>query len=520
MGCYLNLQDILPDSTKKKFRDAWRTYTFYRGDTENHFLMYYSGLYLASQTWQGLDGSQWFNGKSSDENFAESRAWLNHWINETVRYGQIEFDSPRYMYYYLTPFFLLSQFAKDGEMRGRAKMMLDYLFADFAADYLHGSYCGAHSRDAESSSLMPRTAEVMSYAGLYFGDIDIVKPMPDVAFAALTSYRLPYIIRDIALKKAHMIVHTEQKRARNHIRYGGEKNPVVYKYDCMTPDFCLGSMQGGIVQPIQQRSWALTFNSEKPMNQIFGLHPTYSARELATYFPEEPALMVGDIGKAKAGYTSDDKWIGGSDYEQIAQEKNVLLAVYNIPANDPVGHIDIFLPKSLDTIEKDPSGWIFIREGNSFAAIYMLRSYQWIDENDYIRLRSNERKNGYIVVASSTTLRRNIKTFAQFKAQIFHSKIDTTNFAGGGDVSYSRGFAVVGFHHWKRTKPIEDRGLFSDSEFGDLRRSPDIAPHMSSATGSGILKIDDDNQIFTLDFSKEHATETLIEPGQENGGGE
>jgi hypothetical protein len=288
----------------------------------------------------------------------------------------------------------------------------------------------------------------------------------------------------------------------------------------MTPDFCLGSLQGGIVQPIQQRSWALTFNSEKPMNQIFGLHPTYSARELATYFPEEPALMVGDIGKAKAGYTSEDKWIGGSEYEQIAQEKNVLLAVYNIPASDPVGHIDLFLPKSLDTIDRDPTGWIFVREGNSFAAIYMLRAYQWIDEGDHIRLRSNERKNGYVVVASSTTLRRNVKTFEQFKTQIFHSQIDTTNFSENGDVSYSRGFAVVGFHNWKRTKEIEDRGLFSDSEFGDLRRSPDTAPHMSSATGSGVLEIDDDNQIFTLDFNKDNATETRIERGQENGGGE
>lgn len=227
--------------------------------------------------------------------------------------------------------------------------------------------------------------------------------------------------------------------------------------------------------------------------------------------------MVGDIGKAKAGYTSDDKWIGGSPYEQIAQEKNVLLAVYNIPASDPVGHIDLFLPKSLDTIEKDKSGWIFIREGNSFAAIYMLRSYQWMDEGDHIRLRSNKRKNGYVVIASSSTLRRNIKTFEQFKTQIFHSQIDTTKFAESGNVSYSRGFAVVGFHNWKRTKEIEDRGLFSDSEFGDLRRSPDIAPHMSSATGSGVLKIDGDGKIFTLDFSKDAATESVIERGEDGG---
>ena len=72
IGTYLLTHDALPDSLHRKIRDAYRTRTMYRGDTENHWVMYYTGLYLASQTWPGEPGETWFNGKSSEDNFRES----------------------------------------------------------------------------------------------------------------------------------------------------------------------------------------------------------------------------------------------------------------------------------------------------------------------------------------------------------------------------------------------------------------------------------------------------------------
>ncbi len=503
IGCYLYLRNVLPDSTRQKFRNLWKTYTCYRGDTENHFLMYYSALLLASQTWNDMDGSQWFNGKSSLENHLEAQHWLLQWFDRTAHEGQIEFDSPRYMYFYYTPLFLLYQFTGDENIRVKAELMLDYLFADFAAEYLHGSYCGAHSRDAEASSIRPRTAEVMSYAALFFRDIDVPRPLPDVAYAALSSYRLPEIIRNLALVKPHGEIHQEVKRSRNHIRFGGAENPSVFKYDFITPDFCLGSMQGTIVQPIQQRSWALTFNSEKPTNQIFGLHPTYSAHELGTYFPEELAFSVAGVNKEKAGYASEDKWIGGSEYERIYQRHNVMIAIYDIPPDDPVGHIDIFIPNALDTVIHDADktkGWIFVREGKAFAAIRPLCDYTMTTEGDHFRVRSAGRKNGYIVVGSSADLRPQIKTFEEFQTQILMSPLDTVGFSANEHVSF--GYAErtpVEFSY--NAKPEHDSALFDDSVFGSLRRSADPAPRMHAKRYSGIITIENDVQELVLNFN-------------------
>jgi hypothetical protein len=370
-GFYFNCKDLLNDYWRDRFRKAWKRYTPYRGDTENHFLMYYSTLLLFSQEWPDLPGSEWFNGKSSKENYAEAKEYLNHWVDETVAEGTTEWDSPRYLYYYLTPLVLLRDFTHDATMQRRFEMMLEYQLADFAAEYLDGSYCGAHSRDGDGSVIDPRKAECSSYAGLYFED-SLSLVLPDLAYAAMSTFQCPEIIRDIAHDREKPFTHTEWKRSRAKMRFSRERYTPVFKIDYMTPDYCLGSIQGGLQQPIQQHSWDVTFASGRPNNTIFALHPNFSATELGTFFPEEPELMLQGITQAKASYTNENKWIGGSPYERLFQFESTLIGIYAIPADVPVKHIDFFLPKSLDTIIRDSSGWIFARMEGAFVGIRLI----------------------------------------------------------------------------------------------------------------------------------------------------
>jgi hypothetical protein len=144
IGTYLHTRDILPDSLHRKIREAFHVRTMYRGDTENHWVMYYAGMYLAAQTWPRESRDRWFNGKSSDENFAEATAWLDRWMRITTTVGQGEFDSPTYMTVFLCPLLVLQQFAADSTMKRRADDGL--LLADFAAEH-QGELWGRHSRD-------------------------------------------------------------------------------------------------------------------------------------------------------------------------------------------------------------------------------------------------------------------------------------------------------------------------------------------------------------------------------------
>ncbi|HEV1287515.1 MAG TPA: hypothetical protein VNU44_19490, partial [Bryobacteraceae bacterium] len=125
-------QGQLTESARQALRRSWKTYMPYRGDTENHFLLYYSCLYLMSQLWPTQSGDDWYTGNSSAQNMEESRRWIESWVRLTTTRGQGEYDSPHYMGVFLLPMSYLAAWAKDPAMKKRASMMLDLLIADYA----------------------------------------------------------------------------------------------------------------------------------------------------------------------------------------------------------------------------------------------------------------------------------------------------------------------------------------------------------------------------------------------------
>src|SRR5882724_2955937 len=118
-------QGQLSDSARRALHGSWKTYMPYRGDTENHWLLYYTSLYLMAQMWPDQDGDQWYTGKSSEENLREAEGWIQSWVRLTTRRGQGEYDSPHYMGLYFLSMSYLAAWAKDPAMKQRATMMLD-----------------------------------------------------------------------------------------------------------------------------------------------------------------------------------------------------------------------------------------------------------------------------------------------------------------------------------------------------------------------------------------------------------
>ncbi len=425
-GLWYATSDVLRPQYKARIRECWKHCTPYRGDTENHFLMYYGSLFLMAQAWPDLPDADWFMGKSSKEIYDESKEYLDHWIDETVRNGQEEWDSPRYGYYYITPLALLAEYTKDKRMKHRFEMMLEYELASYAADYLNGSYCGAHSRVSDECAIDPHSAEIETYGNYFFGNdggqarLDtLVALHPDIAFAAMTHFECPKIIRQIATDRSEPYEQFSLKRGRAMLRdmdkwsstdsaHDPTDHAPVYKYDYMTKDYCLGSMQGGIVQPIQQQSWSLTFNSDKHNNIITGLNPYVSEDELGMFFPEYPSFQLERIGAVKKGYTNENKWEGGSPYEHIYQDKNVLVALYDLPDSEKYRQYDLFLPEWANHImishiagSKDDSsrapGWQEFVIDSTHVWVYMMSRYQQTETNTGIRFRGTERQGGYII---------------------------------------------------------------------------------------------------------------------------
>ena len=402
IGAYLHGKDKMSPPAKAAMRNAWKTYSPYRGDTENHWCMYYASLFLAAEQWPNLPGSEWYNGKSSEENRDEAKAYLIHWIKITTTIGQGEFDSPDYFPEYLVSMSLLAQFAQDTEMKKRGEMMMDYLFADFAAEHLQGQYIGGFSRIYEPAVYKPLLSQGSAFAYLYFNSGEPTQSSW-LVLPALSGYQLPEIIYQIANDRTATYIHKERKRVRNVIRYGTEKNPPVYKYTYMTKDYGLSSLQGGILQPIQQHTWSVRFTSGKPFTTIFGLHPYWSGIELGMFFPEEIKTLVMDVVGSKGTYNKEDKWTSSSPYERTFQHENTLIVLYDIPAGTTSEHIDGFFPKTLGQRVVDASGWVMCQAGETFIGWYPLQPSEWREEKDNWRLRSHQLQNGYVIEVRSQT---------------------------------------------------------------------------------------------------------------------
>lgn len=73
-------RDQLSASAKAALRNTWKTYMPYRGDTENHWLLYYTSMYLMAQMYPNDSAETWFNGKSSRENFDEAESFILEWL--------------------------------------------------------------------------------------------------------------------------------------------------------------------------------------------------------------------------------------------------------------------------------------------------------------------------------------------------------------------------------------------------------------------------------------------------------
>ena len=117
-------QGQLTPAARAALHHSWKTYMPYRGDTENHWLLYYTTLYLMAQQYKGEPGETWFSGKSSQENFAEAEGYLLHWMKLTTTMGQGEYDCTHYIGVYLLPLSNLANGQRTRPMRLRARRCL------------------------------------------------------------------------------------------------------------------------------------------------------------------------------------------------------------------------------------------------------------------------------------------------------------------------------------------------------------------------------------------------------------
>jgi hypothetical protein len=409
-------QGQLSDSARRALREAWRTYMPYRGDTENHWVMYYTSLYLTSQLWPD---QVWYTGKTSAENMREAAGWLESWVKLTTTRGQGEYDSPSYMGYYMLSMSYLAAWANDPAMKKRASMTIEYLTADYAAETLDGVFVGAHSRVYDREVLEKWAIPASDFGWVLFGlGHPLAPPSNAVLFYVLASaQQAPEILQHIASDRSEPYTEYELKRTRNRWRFFDDLHGPVYKTTYVRREYAVSSDQGGTLQPIQEHSWDVTWTVPDPrgvQNTFFTLNPHSSLHELETYFTFPADIGMSGVVSSKKSYDSPDKFVGGSPYEQITQDRDTLIALYDIAPGARFPHINGFFSKDLAETIEDPSGWIFARGGDALIACRPLQPYVWKPiEGGGRRLFSPYLKNGIVVQVAARSEFPDMQAFRQ-----------------------------------------------------------------------------------------------------------
>jgi hypothetical protein len=442
-------RDSLSPEAKAAIRDAWRSTMQLRGDTENHWAMYYSSLYLMSELYPNEPGNTWYTGKSSEENLAESREYLIHWMDLATTIGQGEFNPTGYITEYAIPMVYLATWAKDPAMKIRARMTLDWLFADLASNTLNGVLRGPNARVTDTPVMERWIDHASFYSWLLFGNTPPISGYGGFGIyfaAAAKNYELPEVIYRIAVDRDRDYVQRDLKRSRRRWRYSDVLMAPVYKTSYMRHDYAVGSYQGGRADPIQTHVWDVTWAVPDPRgahNTMFSLHPHSSSVDMQMSFTAYAEVMIPNLaGEGKPSYDEPDKILGCSPYEQVFQDLDTVVALYDIPTGTRFPHINGFFSKDLVEFTEDKSGWIFAKGGNAYLAYrplapYTLSAfrgykevphpnapYKWerIVTGDTL-LQSPHLKNGTIVQAASAS---EFKSFEDFKRAIIALPLEFT----------------------------------------------------------------------------------------------
>ena len=431
---YLGRDQLTPEALAS-IRTAWRTTRQLRGDTENHWAMYYLSLYLMAELYPDEPAATWYSGKSSAENLAEARSYLIHWMDLTTTVGQGEFNPPNYIGEYVIPLQFLANWAKDPEMKQRGHMMLDWFFAELAVSTLNGVLRGPNSRVDEGAVIERWQAMTSYFSWLLFGNTPPTSGYSGwgLYFAPLAkSYELPEVIYRIATDRAGDFLQRDRARVRRFWRYSDELSPPVYKTNYVRKDYAVGSTTGGRMDPIQAHVWDVTWAEPDPRgkhNTMFSLHPHSAPEAMMATFVTHPEPMIKDVTfEGKPSYDSPDKTMGCSPFERVFQDLDTVIALYDIPVGTRFPQINGFFSKDLLNVTEDSSGWIFAQGGRTYLAYRPLAGYAWIkylhyksgwakardDLGDRL-LTSPHLKNGTIVQAASVG---EFKDFAAFRAAI------------------------------------------------------------------------------------------------------
>lgn len=304
------------------------------------------------------------------------------WLYERGAYGWKDWDSNVDFADDLLALSHLIDLAETDQVWEMATVVMDKLLFTLALNSYKGVFGSTHGRSSAQSvkgGLLEPTSGItrlMWGMGIFNHHI-----AGTVSLACMEKYELPSIISDIALALPEEMWNCERHVVSNssgvpsHV--AREVNKVTYK----TPDYMLCSAQDYYPgeRGNKEHIWQATLG---PTAVVFVSHPACTSEDEARW---------------------PNFWLGNASLPRVAQWKDVLIAIHNLPEDDWMGFTHAYFPTyAFDehVLREGADGrpWAFARKGDGYLALTASQGFYLVKRGHYAlrELRSYGQHNVWL----------------------------------------------------------------------------------------------------------------------------
>ena len=363
--------------------------------SENHQINYHAAQFLAGELLSGETFTN--NGKPGRWHAAAGRRRVLKWIDVKAKTGFTEWDSNNCFINTSAALMNLAELAKDPVVAKRAAMILDVMFFDIAVDSFRGSYGTPHGRTYPRAIVAGgATEDTTGLQRVAWGLGAMGKP-DNVAVVYLASskrYRVARTIEALAQVLPDEVTNKERQSLRiaDARRFGlNFDDPEDFfllsgagKYS--TPEYLERSLKvidkvkvyryGLVMRPYAEALLAtykelakqgkpvtdLDNQSLERMDKVTFRTPDYQLSTVQDYRKGRPgsqqhiwqATLGPDTGVFTINPGGTPKYWQGR-LPRNAQHRNVLVAVYDVPAERPPGPKTVFPPDAAGDAVPSPA---------------------------------------------------------------------------------------------------------------------------------------------------------------------
>lgn len=370
--------------------------------TENHSILFHACEVLAGQMFPEETFTN--SGQTGAWHLEKGKGLAMAWLQQRGQYGFQEWDSNCYFEEDILALAHLVDLAEDAELQEMAAVVLDKMFFTMAVNSYKGVFGSSHGRTytpfikggrREATSGIQRLAWGMGTFNEHIRGT--------VALACAQNYEIHDLLYAVAVDQADEVWNRERHgsgsdgsgaAAEDAPQWGVDK--VTYK----TPDYMLASAQDYHpgTKGYQQHIWQATMG---PDAVVFVTHPP----------------LISEEGSHRPNF-----WHGNYILPRVAQWKDTLVAVHNIPEGDWLGFTHAYFPEYAFDEHTLRDGWAFAKKGDGYLALRAAQGLERVvrGQNAYRELRSRGLKNIWLCQMGRAALDG---TFEEFQDAVLAAEL-------------------------------------------------------------------------------------------------